>query len=298
MEKIQREIIARRSEPVVDDMLKELSGGGSPFTIHFTQKEEYFVRLQDTVSIPSFPIHHDVSLPHPSREYSEAIGACVAEVAAKAPAIFGGLHYFFDKTEILKPCFYRLMKSADFLCLHLLRLDVSFRASECELTAAGSNDRTAAYRSRNLFIENSLIPLSSVSDSAEGERIFTIDKIIEQTWIGETGRGYRIQGIWIDQELTKFFTALFLPADARSYPYYPFFCMFKTMCLAPPSPAKEEAKKYLPLLHRTFRFMKPAAPFIEKAMAAESFSKEMPLLAKLREKVPVGWQDAWSGMKI
>jgi hypothetical protein len=122
--------------------------------------------------------------------------------------------------------------------------------------------------------------------------------MISQTWIGETGRGYLVRGVWMDNDLTKFFSKLFFPAGKRLYPYYPFFCKYKTVCQMVPDLGAEGKKRALPLLHRAIQYLQPEMERIQKSLRGQGFSDALPEFRELKEKIPPYWQDAWSNLTV
>jgi hypothetical protein len=122
--------------------------------------------------------------------------------------------------------------------------------------------------------------------------------MISSTWIGETGRGYRVQGIWMDQDLTKFLSKLFIPPDIRIHPYYPFSCKYRSICYFPFIPAEEGRRKGLPLLHRAISLLTPHIEEIEKVLKKNTFSEDLPLFRKIREEIPRDWKEMFAPLKM
>ncbi len=103
----------------------------------------------------------------------------------------------------------------------MLRVDLMMRAAEATVQERGTNDptpRTPAAASSSSRRSSPWRRSRSTSGKVTG---FRIRQTISQTWIGEFGSGYFQQGIWMDADLTKFFSRLFLPAGKKTYPYYP-----------------------------------------------------------------------------
>ena len=202
----------------------------SPFSRHYNQVEEFFLKLEKEFLVPHLPIHHDVRNPRPDADYLESIKNVVGQIVAMVPSVFSDLTYFFDPREILKPCFFRLYKIEDSHYLYLLKLDLVYRSQDDTITEKGTNDITPEYSSHHLFLEPTLIPLDKIDVQDGKVRSMRVRQTISQTWIGERGRGYLAQGIWVDDDLTKFFSKLFLPKGRRMYPFYPFSCRYRTVC--------------------------------------------------------------------
>ena len=157
--------------------------------------------------MPQFPIHHDVRVPHPAGT-SQPLRV-VEQVARLAPQTLRGLTYFFDPAEILRPCFYRVFRIEESLYLfppagpH----DAGGREHGIE---RGTNDTTPCTRPGAVRGEQRGAAGRGGQGGREGDGI-PVNETISQTWIGEQGRGYFVQGIWMDADLTKFFSRLFLP---------------------------------------------------------------------------------------
>jgi hypothetical protein len=264
-----------------------VSGGASApsYTRHFTQTEDYFIRFPDEYRTPRFRIHHDYRVREPRKEYLAALEETFASLMPKAPDVFAGLTYFFDPQEIFKPCFYRLYRTDEALFLYLLRLDFGYRPHYQTIVDRGDNDVTHVARTRELFLEPLLIPLARAE--YEGDRLVkaVIRPLFSETWIGEYGRGYRVQGVWMDNDLTKFFTRLFTPPDRRLYPYYPFLCKYRTVCASPAGFTEGEREALASYLDRALGFLHPVLSGIQDALKGSSFSEELSIFRVLRPRV-------------
>jgi len=265
-------------------------------SVRYNQNEELFLELERELLVPRFPIHHDVRRDEPSALYAYALRDLVRQLVAMLPDIFRGMTYFFDPAEALRPRFYRLYKVEDSVYLFLLRIDLMFRHFQGEVVEQGTNDVTPAYHTKRLFIESELIPLEAVMWEMGRAKAFKIRQLVSNTWIGETGRGYLVRGIWMDTDLSKFFSKLVLPDGARTYPFYPLFCKYKTICgeAAPPNP--ETRKRMLPLLHRAIAFLAPEMERIQDSLKNEPFSEKMPAFVEIRNRVPPTWREVFRGV--
>ncbi|MFQ3547324.1 MAG: hypothetical protein SNJ56_03225 [Termitinemataceae bacterium] len=265
-----------------------------PVSHHFNQSEEYFIEVPEPFTIPRFPIHHDVRIPVPEPQYLQALRTYIDELLPHCPDYFSDLTYFFDPAEIHKPCFYRLYKIGEFYYLYLLRITLQYRPLEAELIERGTNDFTAVYTTNRLYFESDCIPLESIETDKGACTAFKIRQTISQTWIGETGKGYLVRGIWTDSELTKFFTKLFLQDGQRLYPYYPFTCKYKTLCMTILGPSPDQRRKLLPYLQSTFQFLEPYMDKIQQSLKTAAFSEQNPLFRELKQKVNSTLQRPWS----
>jgi hypothetical protein len=251
--------------------------------------------MESEIVVPRFPIHHDVRRDEPSALYAYALRDYVRQLVTILPEVFRGLTYFFDPSEPLRPRFYRLYKVEDAVYLFLLRIDLMFRHFQGEVVEPGSNDITPAYRTKRLFIESELIPLEAVMWELGRAKAFKVKQLVSNTWIGETGRGYLVHGIWMDSDLSKFFSKLILPEGAKTYPFYPLFCKYKTVCAEAAPPGPETRKRILPLLHRSIAFLVPEMEKIQNGLRNQPFSEAMPEFVEMRGRVPGAWREVFKG---
>jgi hypothetical protein len=300
MDELLNEIRVVYPDAEINSVLAEIPSGakGSTFIVRYNHSEELFLDLDTELTMPRFPIHHDIRSDVPTAPYAYALKALVKQLALLLPDIFQGLTYYFDPTDPLKPRFYRLYKVEDSIYLFLLRIDLVFRHFQGEIVEPGSNDVTPAYRTKRLFVESEIIPVEAVMWELGKARAFKVRQLISNTWIGETGRGYLVHGIWMDNELSKFFSKMILPAGVRTYPFYPLFCKYKTICAQAVPPGPDRRKRLLPLLHRTVGFISPEMERILSALKSENFSETMPEFLELRSRVPPAWREVLHGISM
>ncbi len=318
VEDSSRVISVGYSDPDINSLLDGIGGGvepldgsraqrgGSPrprgapvvYSRHFNQNEEFFLKLGEEFTVPHFPIHHDIHDPRPDPEYLEKLKGVIAETAGLAPQVFKGLIHFFDPAEMLRPGFYKIFRVEERYYLYLLRIDLMMKPLEAEVVERGTNDLTPMYRSRKLFLESVIIPLDEVSREEGKVKAFVIKETVSRTWIGEQGRGYLLQGIWIDMDLTKFFSKLFLPRGKKTYPFFPFLCKYKTICLAVADLTPEGRKSAVPRLHRALQFLLPSLEKIQNVLRNTSFSEDMDLFRDLKAKVPEAFSETWKNIRV
>ena len=298
MVKLQDEIRVTFTDGEINRMLCERTNGVSTVTRHFNQNEEFFLKLSEDFFVPSFPIHHDVTVPTPTKRYLETLKIFLSGVVPLVPQVFSELTYFFDPADILRPAFFQLYKMGETHYLYLLKVDLAYKTHDHTLIQAGTNDATAEYRSQKLFLEGTVIPLFSVEKLDSSVSSFRIKQTIDQVWIGETGRGYMVQGIWIDHELTKFFTKLFLPDGKRIYPYYPFRCKYKTICQEIIDFGTEGRRRSAPYLHRALSFITPLMKVIQRSVQSNDFSEDLPAFKAIKRRVPASWHTFWESLSI
>lgn len=298
MEKISNEILLSYSDPEINETLKGIRGKSDGYSRHFNQNEEFFINISPEIRFPHFPIHHDVRETKPSVEYLKNLRKLVQDLAIQIPEVFENMVYFFDPAEIMKPCFFQLYRIGEQQYAYLLRLDLIFRTHEHTMVEPGSNDRTASFASHNIFLEADLIPLDGTKNVNGKMQAFQIMQTISQTWIGETGRGYFVQGIWMDNELTKYFSKLFSPNGRSLYPYYPFTCKYRTICHTVLDLSFEGRKKHLPYLHKAMGYLRPRMPAVEKSLKNVEFSPDLPAFKEMKVTVPDFWNRVWDSFTV
>ncbi len=298
MEQIADQIRIGYADPGLNGLLKAIGEDKGPVDRRFSQGEDFFLHVEPAFTVPHFQVHHDVHVPEPSPAYLKALTLVMEQVSGLVPQVFKGLTYYFDPTDILRPSFYHVYRIGESLFLYLLRMDLVMKPSSVTVIERATNETTASYTTHQLFLESIVIPLAEVEKNGERVKSFKVRQTISQTWIGEFGRGYFQQGIWMDADLTKFFSRLFLPADKRIYPYYPFQCKYKTVCEALISLDPEGRAAAVPMLHRVLEFLGPVMERIQEEIKSSSFSEELVIYRSLKGQVPQGWYEAWQRVKV
>jgi hypothetical protein len=254
--------------------------------------------LAEPIEVASFPIHHDVRQSTPRESYKKAIESLVDQLLELAPELLTGLTYMFNPREALRPAFFQIYRLGGQSYLYLVKIDLTFRPRLHEVIRSGSNDTSPEYRTEKLFLEADLIPLERIEVQNGRVRGFDVKQTISETWIGETGRGYFAQGIWLDRDLTKFFSKLFLPDGSRTYPYYPFTCKYRAVCKTIVSFASAKRKRSLQLLHKARNILEPEMRRIEDSLRSKDFSEENPVFQELRAEISPSWYEAWDGLNV
>jgi hypothetical protein len=298
VEQISNEIRVKYSDAAINAILGSIGGETRPVARRFSQSEDFFLVLEGEYSVPHIPIHHDVRVPVPSQAYLSTLKGITQEIAGLAPQVLKDLCYFFDPAEILRPCFFQIYRMEESHYLYLVRLDLMMRAAEATVRERGTNDMTPWYTSRKLFLEDTIIPLQEVVRDDGAISGFRVHETISQTWIGEQGRGYLVQGIWMDADLTKFFTRLFLPPNKKTYPYYPYLCKYKTLCHSVVTLSPGERAAGVPHLHRAMQFLLPHMAEIQEQMKNRSFSEDLEFFRHLKAKVPQAWYEPWTRLRV
>lgn len=298
MEEVQGVISIHYTDAEINRMIKSIGDEHKTVTHHFNQNEEFFINLEETFTVPHFPIHHDIKQKQPTKEYIGTLRNFLKPLIPMVPQVFKGLTYFFDPGEIHRPCFFQIYRVEDAQFLYLMRLNLINKTFEGETIERGTNDTTPEYRTNRLFLEADLIPLEEVILKEGRVQAFRIKQTISQTWIGETGRGYFVQGIWMDSELTKFFSKLFLPYGKRTYPYYPFECKFKTICHSLIDLSPESRKKHVVNLHRALKFVEPKIEKIQDSLRQDEFDEKLESFQEIKATVPAQWNNIMDSITI
>lgn len=298
VDSIANSIPVRYTDKRINELIRGHESNGMKLPQHFNQNEEFFLRLPEEIEIPQIPIHHDIRKIKPATAYLEAMRQVVETVAPLIPGFFSETTYFFDPGEVLRPCFFQIFRINDLTFLYLGRLDLTFRTHDSELIDRGTNDVTPRYRSRNLYLDCDLIPLEKVIQEDQRISGFALKQIVSQTWIGETGRGYFVQGIWIDHELTKFFSKLFTPADQSLYPYYPFTCKYRSVCHSLLDTDPTGRRQGVPRLRRALEFLEPEMDSIQHQLKREPFNPEAAVFTELKNRVSPRWNEVWRGFRF
>jgi hypothetical protein len=286
------------TDPAINELLKQAGSGSRNFSRHYNQVEEFFFRFEEPFAVPQLPIHHDVRVPVPEPRYVELLVEVLEQLIPLAPQLFAELTYMFDPAEILRPSFFHLYRWDSGRYLYVLKLDLMYRPQEHTLDRKGTNDLTAAYSSRRLFLEATHIPVREVQTQSGKIATFVVDQTISNTWVDEVGRGYLVQGIWMDNDLTKFFSKLFVPEGQRTYPFYPYVCKYKTVCQNLIDPDPQARKKLLPYLHKALEFLRPVMPEVEASLKNHEFSETNETFRRLRRAVPRDWLEVWNGVRL
>jgi len=288
--------ISYRSKKI--DTILAVKSKKDKFTNHYNQNEEFFIKLETEFIVPNFPIHHDSDKKTPEKTYLDALEKLMTQIIPYTSSIFSKMTYFFDQTEVFHPCFYQIYKYKEQLYLYLIRLDILFKPSDGTIIESGSNDVTNSYKTSHLYLESDLIPITGYNSENGKINGFNIEQNISDTWIGESGRGYMLEGIWMDLELTKYLSKLFLPEGKNSYPYYPFTCKYKTFCHTLADLSVEGRKKHLLYLHTARTYVLPLLDEIQEELKKERFSINLQSFIKLRKKVPEFWNKVWKDLNI
>lgn len=298
MEQVGGAIAVSFTDNAINQILQREVSDAPAYSRHFNQAEDFFLKTGIEFEVPSFPIHHDVRVKQPKQEYIETLKTIIDRLQRLVPDLFRGLTYMFDPAEVLRPSFFQVFRVAGETYLYLLRIDLVFRPQNHIVVERGSNDTTAVYRTNELIIETDLLPIKTVHSENGKLTGFDIEQLISETWIGETGRGYFVQGIWLDTDLTKFFSKLFITKGRRIYPYYPFSSKFRTITHAPIEIDLESRRKAIPMLHRIKHFLAPHLEEIQQVLRENEFSEGLDSFQRIKAMVPSEWMHLWDNFTL
>lgn len=299
MDKRKNEIKLYSSDDRINALLAELNSGSAVnLQLRYNYNEDFFIKLPEVVTVPHFPMHHDINGTVPDDEYRKDLYLYLEKIVRMVPQVFSDLTYFFDPTDIIRPGFFHLYRVKDHLYLYLLRIDLNFRTHFGEILEKGGNDSTHTYTTSSLFLENDIIPLSALGEENKRVHSFFIDQHLSDTWVGESGKGYFVQGIWIDQDLTRFFSKLFLPTGKRTYPYFPFPCKYQTICHSVLDFSPVGRRHHLKLLYQARSFLLPHFEKIQETLSREDFSEDLDIFRELKAQIPERWDTVWDPLKV
>lgn len=291
----------RYSDTAINELLSTPTSGSSAVQRHFSHTGELFLRFNDPIDVVSYPIHHDSASNEPSEELQHAVRSVVSQLHRQAPGMITGLTHIFDPSDIFHPALCRFFRIENQTYAFLFRIDLEYRPQRAELVERTNNTRTAHFRTRDVFVEMDLVPLRAASREQGRITALSVEQSVSETWIGETGRGYMRSGIWLDRDLSLFFSRLFTPEGRRTFPYQIFTCKYRTIAHTACYLDLEQLKKSVPLLHRARTFLLPRLRDIESALrsvAQNGFTEELPQFRVMRQLVSEEWSLIWKEFDI
>lgn len=235
----------------------------------------------ESLIVPSLPIHHDIRKDIPSPQYLSSIEVWLDRLRELLPESFVGMRWGFEPSNALQPALFEVI--GDFLMV--VRFDLTYRRGFHQLIKRGDNDRTPEYQTSRLFFTFDFLPLLSHRSSSDH---FSVRPLFETTWLGEKGRGYYLQGIWMDDSLTDFFTRLVDPEFEKSFPFHPVRCRFRSLSANTTFLRKESRstlaallQKLLELTDNDFKDIQMSLKNAEKAILGD-------LIESYRRKLDIG----------
>ncbi|NNM67094.1 MAG: hypothetical protein HKM06_03660, partial [Spirochaetales bacterium] len=113
-----------------------------------------------------------------------------------------------------------------------------------------------------------------------------LQRLFGKTWKGEVGLGYLRQGIWIDQEISKFLSFAVLGPKAKIHPHYPLACRLNTLALRVPEMNPQGRAEACDDLTLAWDFFSPWAGEIEEHLFHTRFHKESQFFLEVCAQVP------------
>ncbi|MEI8092617.1 MAG: hypothetical protein WCG80_00230 [Spirochaetales bacterium] len=248
----------------------------------FNQEEELFLELAEPLEIRSLDVHHDINNAVPSPQYAAAIDKLGNDLAKVLPAVFSGLTWFFDPRDTLHPLFVQMLSAKDKRYLYVLRVDLTWRPRHGEVLERGTNSRTPHFRTKALFLESEVLPLASLDATPTEKRLY-LAKLFQNTWKGESGRRYHVEGQWIDQDITKFLSRMVLTPGRKTFPFYPLRCRYNTLSASCVDLEPEGRRKAAAILDTAWGQIASSSTEIQDHLQAAPFSEDLPLFQRLRE---------------
>jgi hypothetical protein len=270
----------------------------SEYTRHFTQREEFFLKLPEEYVVPSFDVHHDIEVKRPSAGYMDSLRRVVGTLVGRLPGVFEGLTYSFDPANTLIPEFFRVYKVGDRHYMYLLKLELRARPGTYRMIRPGTNLVTPEYATDHVFLEPIILSLDRSSVGDDTVRRFWIKKNLSNTYIGERGEGIYRQGLWADHEISKFVSKLLLPVEKSYYPYFPFQCKFESFVYEPIAVEESARKDEIRVFANALGFVEPHLDTIQKVLKKRSFDPRAPYFAELKSRIPDQWYDRWRGLEL
>ncbi|TVR02696.1 MAG: hypothetical protein EA403_08210 [Spirochaetaceae bacterium] len=295
MREVSGRLALSPAAPELTERLREIPAEGPNAARRFTQNEEFFFELDRPFDVLPIPIHHPVEKLEPSPHYLDAVGNLIDQTASSLAGALHGLDCAFDPMHASWVFFFGLLAEAERPTLLLVTVDMAYRPLEHEVITRGSNDIAPRYRTNRIYLTVDFVPLRD-AETTDGTLRVGMERSISQTWIGETGRGYVTQGIWIDRELNRFFTRLFLPQGARIYPWFPLHARYRCLCHSPLDISASARQNALDTLHDARTIILPRMDEILEELKAQPFSDELPIFQEMRRQVTP--HEEWSRIRM
>lgn len=263
------------------------------YQAYFNSNEDFYLKSERQFQVPSFPVYQDVKQKKASSEYLTSLEKFLKQIMPLFPQLFYKMTWINHYTEVLRPFFYRDLSLKDKNFLLLLKLDLIYKEGHGKALEQETTTHTAAYESEDLFCEILLLPQIENKQDEEGF-FFPLD--IMNTWTNEVRKNYALSGQWIDMELTRFFSQLFLAKGQSIYPYFPFIYQYHTMAYQLINLCETDLKQNMTQLKMARDFLLPYLEEIAASLKKEKFSPEMLLFQKLQQKISPQWQNFCADM--
>ncbi len=267
--------------PQINSLLADLDTDEIPASSHFTADERFFLKLPEAVEIQSFPIHHDVRKNTPPKRFLDSMISTLSSLTDHVPGLFRGCTYTFDPAYPLEPLFYRILRNNGERYVYMFKLALSYSPAAHEVVRRGSNDVSPSYRTNRLPVDSFLLPLVQADAGT-----LKIRRYISSTWIGETGRGYLTQGIWMDRDFTRILSQIVLKEHAKTHPWYPVCVRQNTLGYAPVEHTRHAIDSLLPHIARLEAFFAPHMSEIETLLRNGEKTRIAELADELTARYP------------
>ncbi len=216
------------SSPFLDALVRDIDPNifpGRP-DIFVTQNEEIYYLLSEPIRIKSFPIHHDLRHDQPYETYKQVIESTFSQVIPQIPNVFEGTQWRFEARDPFHPSFFQVFDCNGRSYVFLIRFDLSLRPRLSTVLSKGTNDMTADFETHYLFVTPEILPLDTTLST--DDKLFVL-WLFNSTWIGEKGRGYYLQGIWMDDSITQLVSRLISPPGTSLHPFFPIKCRYQSL---------------------------------------------------------------------
>ncbi len=273
--------IAIHGDPSIDSCLSAVRSKTIDATPHFTFDENFILRPEDPLDVPSLPIHHDVRVSEVPHELSGRLATAIARIVERLPGLFKGCRYIFDPARPLQPVFYRIIPGPARSYVYLLRINLEFMPSIHHVIEKGSNDFSPAYRTSQLPVDALILPVEHADDD-----VIQLKRYVTSTWRGETGRGYLTQGIWIDRDFAKFLSGIMIPSGHRLYPWFPVSARYNSISYAPVDQDPENIDRTIQHVALIESFFSPHMEKIESILHKGDTEKAADLAKDLYSAFP------------
>ena len=283
------------TDPALNALIRNTKENQGIFSRHFNSAEDFFIRLDRAVTFPSWDIHHHVGTSAPSPEYLTQLTELIKSLLPQIGPLLAETSWYFDPRDIFHPGFYQLYDIKGRKYLFVLKMELGLQPRGCEIIKPGTNDRTPIYRTRDIYLDAEILPLEKEQSTS---REFWIHRYFSETWSGEQGRGYFVQGVWIDDSLSKFLSKVFISEGKKIYPFYPFKCRYGTVSSTVVDFSPEGRHRSIKLLDRAIEDLSPYLDQVQKIVQTEGFSEKQELFTTLRKKFEPRWESIWKNLRI
>jgi hypothetical protein len=266
MDKLTGEIQVTYSDPQINESLKQKAAEPTKYTRHFTDDEDFFLKVPSPLQVKSLPINMDPSDPL-RRDYVVTMRNVASQLAGLIPSVISGLVHVHDPSSHLRPMFLKLFTLGGKRYVFLVRVDLTYRPRHHHVIERGTNDKTASYWTTLIFMEADLFPVSKVWTKEGKLAGVQIEQLFKSTFVGESGEGYKTQGVWLDKEITREYSKLVTPTDYNHHPYYPLVCKYQSICHPLVHFSRDALSRGVRLLH-------DALPLVKETIVVDPASGE------------------------